>query len=51
MASKREKVKNMLRAEVHKAKILKLSNSVEIKNTKPAGLPDYKNTQFVNFEP
>ena len=51
MASKREEVKNMLRVKEHKAKILKLSDSVEIENTKPPGPPDYKNTQFVNFEP
>ena len=51
MVSKREEVETMLRVEVHKAKILKLSDSVEIENTKPPGPPDYKNTQFVNFEP
>ena len=51
MGFKREEVENMLRTEVHKAKTLKLSDMVEIENTKPPGPPDYKNTQFVNFEP
>ena len=51
MASKREEVKNMLHTKVHKAKVLKLSDLVEIENSKTPGPPDYKNTQFVNFEP